>query len=79
MVYDNVKEAYSATALTPPHGKSDHCLIQLTPTYKPVVRRQSITTGTVQQWSVEAEEALMECYRITDWELFQEKHAWGWH
>ena len=54
-----------------PLGKSDHCLIQLTPIYKPLVRRQPITTRTVQQWSVEAEEALVECYRTTDWEMFQ--------
>ena len=37
LVYANVKEAYSATAL-PTLGKSDHCLIQPTPTYKPIRR-----------------------------------------
>ena len=74
LLYANVKEAYSATAL-PPLGKSDHCLIQLSPIYKPLVRRQPITTRTVQQWSVEAEEALMECYRTTDWEMFQEDYG----
>lgn len=42
-----------------PPGKSDQCLIQLTPTYKPLVRRQPITTGTVKQWSVEVEWALI--------------------
>ncbi|KAK0139096.1 hypothetical protein N1851_024385 [Merluccius polli] len=41
----------------------------LTALYKPLVRRQPITTR-----SVEAEEALMECYRTTDWEMFQEDY-----
>ena len=50
-------------------------MIQLSPIYKPLVRRQPITTRTVQQWSVEAEEALMECYRTTDWEMFQEDYG----
>lgn len=70
LLYANVKEAYNATALLP-LGKSDHCLIQLTPTYKPVVRRQSITARTVQHWSVEAEEALGVCYRISYWICFR--------
>ena len=43
----------------------DHCLIQLTPIYKPV-RRQPSSTRTVQQWSVKEEELLMECYRMKD-------------
>ena len=58
LLYANVKEAYSATAL-PPLGKSDHRLIQLTPTYKPIVRRQPSSTRTLLQWSGETEESLM--------------------
>lgn len=58
-----------------PPGKSDQCLIQLTPTYKPLVRRQPITTGTVKQWSVEVEWALIECFRITDWEMSSEDYS----
>lgn len=38
LLYANVKAAYSATALYN-LGKSDHCLIQITPTYEPVVTR----------------------------------------
>lgn len=67
LLYANVKEAHSAAA--------HHCLMQLSPVYKPVVRRQSITSRTVQQWTVEAEEALKDCCRMTDWELFQEDHG----
>ncbi|XP_074487561.1 uncharacterized protein LOC141765409 [Sebastes fasciatus] len=65
LLYANIKEAYSATVL-PPLGVSDHNLIRLVPTYKPVVRRQ---------WSVEVEEELRECYRSTDWELFERVHG----
>ena len=74
LLYANIKEAYSATVL-PPLGGSDHNLIRLVPTYKPVVRRQPATTRTVQQWSVEVEEELRECYRSTDWELFDRVHG----
>ncbi|KAJ8398118.1 hypothetical protein AAFF_G00431950 [Aldrovandia affinis] len=71
MMYVNVKEAYSSSAL-PPLGTSDHNLICLVPTYKPVVRRQPVTTRTVQLWSGAVEERLQDCLQITNWDLFTE-------
>ncbi|KAJ8389501.1 hypothetical protein AAFF_G00118910 [Aldrovandia affinis] len=56
----------------PPLGTSDHNLIRLVPTYKPVVRRQPVTTRTVQLWSGEVEERLQDCLQITNWDLFTE-------
>ncbi|KAJ8388031.1 hypothetical protein AAFF_G00148220 [Aldrovandia affinis] len=76
MMYANVKEAYSSSAL-PPLGTSDHNLIHLVPTYKPVVRRQPVTTRTVQLWSGEVEERLQDCLQITNWDLFTEDFGEG--
>ncbi|KAJ8406684.1 hypothetical protein AAFF_G00296000 [Aldrovandia affinis] len=70
MMYANVKEAYSSSAL--PLGTSDHNLIRLVPTYKPVVRCQPVTTRTVQLWLGEVEERLQNCLQITNWDLFPE-------
>ncbi|KAJ8415093.1 hypothetical protein AAFF_G00007910 [Aldrovandia affinis] len=38
----------------------------------PVVRRQPVTTRTVQLWSGEVEERLQDCLQITNWDLFTE-------
>ncbi|KAJ8404542.1 hypothetical protein AAFF_G00338090 [Aldrovandia affinis] len=39
---------------------------------QPVVRRQPVTTRTVQLWSGEVEERLQDCLQITNWDLFTE-------
>ena len=74
LLYANVKDAYSSTAL-PPLGKSDHNLIHLQPLYKPQVQRLPVTTRTVRRWSQETDEALKGCFELTDWELLCDSHG----
>lgn len=57
LLYANVKDADSLTAL-PPLGRSDPSLILLTPSYKPVVLKQPVTVMTVRKWSLEAMELI---------------------
>ena len=45
LLYANVKEAYSSTAL-PPLERSDRNLIHLRPLYKPLIQWLPMTTGT---------------------------------
>lgn len=74
LLYVNVKEAYSSTALTP-LGRSDHNLIHLQPLYKPLVQRLPVTIRTVRRWSREADEALQGCFESTDWDLLSDSHG----
>ena len=68
LLYANVKEAYSATAL-PPLGKADHNLVYLEPLYIPAVQRQPVITRAVRRWSQEAEDSLQGCFEATDWDV----------
>lgn len=54
LLYANVKDSYSSTAL-PPLGRSDHNLVLLTSTYTPIVQKQPVTTRIVRRWSKEAD------------------------
>ena len=72
-MYANVEDAYSSTAL-PPLGSSDHNLVHLVSTYKPVVRRQPPITRTIQLWSGEIGERMQDNFQITDWDLLKEDY-----
>ncbi|CAJ1081508.1 uncharacterized protein LOC121656906 [Xyrichtys novacula] len=74
LLYANVKDAYSATAL-PPLGKSDHNLVLLSPLYKPVVQQHPVTVKTVRKWSHEAMETLRGALEATDWDALYEPHG----
>lgn len=74
LLYANVKEAYSCTAI-PPLGRSDHNLVYLQPTYLPLVKRQPATVRIVREWSKEASAALQDCMETTDWEVLCEPHG----
>ncbi|KAI4892824.1 hypothetical protein NFI96_004611 [Prochilodus magdalenae] len=74
LLYANVKDAYTATAL-PPLGKSDHNLVYLQPQYKPRVRSQPITTRSFRKWSPGAEAALRDCFESTEWSVLQEPYG----
>ena len=74
LLYANVKEAHSSSSL-PPLGESDHNLIHLETTYRPLVKQQVASIRHVKVWSKDTEEALQECFNVTDWELFQEDHG----
>ena len=62
ILYTNVKEAYGYNSL-PPLGRSNHDLVLLSPSYKPVVPQQSVTVRTVRKWFPEAIEALRGALR----------------
>ena len=70
-MYANVKDAYSATPL-PALGKADHNLVLLKPHYTPRVRRQPTSKRSFRRWSLEAEQALQDCFETTDWDALQE-------
>lgn len=63
-----MKKAHNSSSL-PPLGDSDHNLIHFDTTYSPVV---GTAGGQQQDWSKDAEEALRECFNVTDWGLFEE-------
>ena len=70
LMYANIKEAYSASPL-PALGKADHNLVLLQPSYKARVRMYPITTRSFRKWTPEAEMALRDCFRTTDWDVLQ--------
>ncbi|TWW68197.1 putative RNA-directed DNA polymerase from transposon BS [Takifugu flavidus] len=70
LLYTNVKEAYRVIAL-PPLGKSDHNLVYVQPQYTPLVQRQAASTRSLRRWTPAAEEALKDCFNITDWDTVQ--------
>ena len=74
LLYANVKDAYSSTAL-PPLGRSDHNLVLLSPSYKPVVQQHPVTVRTVRKWSPEAMETLRGALEATDWDALYEPHG----
>ena len=74
LLYANVKDAYSSTAL-PPLGRSDHNLVLLSPSYKPVIQQLPVTVRTVRKWSPEAMESLQGALEATDWEALYKPHG----
>ena len=74
LFYANIKNAYSCSAL-PPLGRSDHNLVLLTSTYKPIVQQQPVITKTIKTWSNEAEDALKGCFEATDWNALCQPHG----
>lgn len=69
-VYSNIKHAYRATPL--PHlGQSDHLSLLLSPAYTPLRRSATPTTKTVTIWPDDALSKLQDCFRQTDWDLFE--------
>ncbi len=50
LMYANVKDAYSSSAL-PPLGRSDHNLVHLRPSYVSLVKNQPATTRRVRRWA----------------------------
>ena len=74
LFYANIKNAYSSSAL-PPLGRSDHNLVLLTSSYKPIVQQQPVIRKTIKTWSNEAEDALRGCFEATDWNVLCEPHG----
>jgi hypothetical protein len=69
LCYTNVKAAYRSF---PIHnlGQSDHNLVLLEPSYRPIVQRQKPQIITVQQWTTEGLENLQASLDMTDWNVF---------
>lgn len=64
LLYANVKDAYSVTAL-PLLGRADHNLVLCSPKYVPLVQRQPVRTRTVRRWTQEGRTAgLFRVYRL---------------
>ncbi|KAK0132030.1 hypothetical protein N1851_033180 [Merluccius polli] len=58
----------------PPLGRSDHNLVRLSPSYKPLVQQHPVTVRTVRKWSPEAMETLRGALEATDWDALYEPH-----
>ncbi|KAK0135743.1 hypothetical protein N1851_028366 [Merluccius polli] len=71
LVYTNIKSTYKATPL-PHFGLSDHITVQLTPAYKPLLRRAKPGSKQVRVWPETADAALQDCFECTDWFIFRE-------
>ena len=72
LFYANVKEAYTAVSLRP-LGRSDHSMVYLQPTYRPCVQRLPVTTRSFRKWSPETNDALRDCFDVTDWAILLEE------
>ncbi|GFR65469.1 endonuclease domain of the non-LTR retrotransposon LINE-1 [Elysia marginata] len=71
LCYGNAKEGYKSTAL-PPLGSSDHCMVQLTPKYRPILKTNKPRKFKVTTRTVDNIEALRGCFASTEWTVFQE-------
>lgn len=70
LCYGSIKGAYKS-ALRAPLGKSDHHVVYLAPTYKPVLKREKTEKKLVPVWSEDSIQELMGCFECTDWDLFK--------
>ena len=70
----NVKEAYSCTVLLQ-LSRSDHNLVLLSPSYKPVVQQQPSTVRTMRKWSPGTMGALRGVLETTDWDALYQSHV----
>lgn len=59
LLYANVKKGYNSSSLHP-LDDSEHNLILLDTTYRPMMEQQAASTRTVNVWSDGTEEALQE-------------------
>ncbi|PIK35952.1 hypothetical protein BSL78_27216 [Apostichopus japonicus] len=69
LFYCSVKDAYKPT-FHPPLGNSDHDVITLYPTYRPVLRQSKPIKKTIEVWNQAVQERLQDCFEETDWDLF---------
>ncbi len=72
LCYGAVNGAYKSIAL-PPLGSSDHNIILLIPTYKPLLKRGKTATKEVEMWTEDAIEELRGALECTEWDVF--KHS----
>ncbi|XP_078236763.1 uncharacterized protein LOC140702313 [Pogona vitticeps] len=73
-VYSNIMHGYKTKPL-PSLGQSDHISLFLIPSYRPLVKRIRPSIREIQVWPVDASEQLQDCFRSTDWALFEEDNV----
>lgn len=74
LMYANIKDMYDSTVLAI-LGRSDHNLVHLKPCFVPLVKRKSTTIRIVRRCSEEAYEALLGCFKVTDWQALCVPHG----
>ena len=67
--YGNIPNAFKSVQL-PNLGNSDHKVVHLIPSYKPVVQSNPVITKTVKVWSPEHVDQLQGCFECTKWNVF---------
>ncbi len=68
--YTVLKDAYHSVP-RPALGLSDHCLVHLLPAYRQKLKSSKPVLRTIKRWSVEAEQDLQACFKLTDWSVFE--------
>ncbi|XP_053271643.1 uncharacterized protein LOC128429835 isoform X2 [Pleuronectes platessa] len=56
----------------PPFGKSDHVSVLLLSSYRQKLKRDRPVTRTIQRWTDQSDSALQDCFRMTEWCVFQD-------
>lgn len=65
--FSSSRNTYRSTPCAP-LGLSDHCIVQMVPTYKQQLKRAKPTKKTTKRWTPEAIEMLQDCMESSDWE-----------
>ncbi len=68
--YTIIKNAYHSVPRAA-LGLSDHCLVNLIPTYRQKLKSSKPVLRTVKRWTNEAEQDLKACFDLTDWSVFE--------
>ncbi len=68
--YTTIKDAYHSVPRAY-LGLSDHCLVNLIPTYRQKLKSEKPVLRTVKRWTNEAEQDLKACFDLTDWSVFE--------
>ncbi len=68
--YTTIKDAYHSVPRAA-LGLSDHCLVNLIPTYRQKLKSEKPVLRTVKRWTNEAEQDLKACFDLTDWSVFE--------
>lgn len=70
LCYGSIKGAYKSLWRAP-LGASDHNVVYLVTSFKPVLKRHKPEQRLVPVWSEEPIERLQDCYVCTDWDVFK--------
>ncbi len=68
--YTTIKEAYLSVPRSA-LGLSDHCLVNLIPTYRQKLKSAKPVLRTVKRWTNETERVLQACFNLSDWSVFE--------